>query len=213
MEMWMIGFLVGLVTALLVLTAVYVLSKNKEKLLQNKASYDERQRKARGDAYKAGFITALVCMAGLLIAEFFSIEKGGFDLVIPLSVAASVSLAVFGCVCVWKDAWLSLKDSPQKTILSTSFVVILNLAVSINGFLSINNLFGQNIRIIDAVNMQNFINGLPYESLPYEPRALQLYMPFINMLCAVTIFIVLINYLIKLAVDKSREKREVNEES
>lgn len=215
MEMWMIGFIVGLATALVALVVFYVLSKNKENFEnKSKVSYDERQKKARGEAYRVGFITVLICLLLLAIAEIVADEKKiEISMFLPITVAAFFSLTVFACVCVWKDAWLSLKDKPLKIIVSSSIIMIFNLTIGICNYNSLQNLLNQDIKIIDSLNMEKLLSGLPYESVPYEPSALQVYAPIINIICAAMLFAVLINYFLKLAVDKSREKREMNEES
>lgn len=210
MEMWTIGFLVGMLAAVLIAAVAFVVSKNKEKI---KDTYDERQLKARGEAYKLGFIVALFGLLLLLIMEFYSTdEKLNINLIFPIVIIAFVSLIVFACVCIWKDAWLNLYEKPKKTFISLSLVCVSNYLL---GFLNYyNDCFSYEYgSALDKDSLRNMINGLHFETNIPELSAVRIYIPWINILCATVILILIINYLIKLAVDKSREKRETNEES
>ncbi len=210
MEMWMIGFLCGILIVILGATVIYVTSKNKTKI---KDTYDERQQRARAEAGKFGFIVALLGFLLLFIIELIATEKKlNINLLFPISIIAFVSLGVFGCVCIWKDAWLMIYQNPKKTLISSLLICIANYLL---GFLNYYNycFSYEHGSVINKETLRNIICGIPFETNVPEVSAINIYMPFINIFCATVMLVLIINYLIKLAVDKSKEKREVNEES
>ncbi|MBQ2847435.1 MAG: hypothetical protein IJE74_04190 [Clostridia bacterium] len=211
MEMWTIGFFAGIIAAVVIGVLVYITTKNQYKI---KDIYDERQIKARGEAYKLSFIVAMLGFLLLLVFAFYADEKMlKLNFILPISIVAFVSLTVFGCACIWKDAWLKIYEKPKRTVASISVICALNYFIGISNYYNYCKMVAQDIKILDETAWFNMLNGQPYESTTYEIPAIQIYMPWINIICASVLLILIINYLIKLAVDKSREKREVNEES
>lgn len=210
MEMWMMGFLCGILIIILIATVIYVTSKNKNKL---KDTYDERQQRARAEAGKFGFIMAMFGFLLLFMIELFAAEKKlNINLMFPISIIAFLSLGVFGCVCIWKDAWIMLYQKPKKTLASSALICFANYLLAFTNYY--NYCFSYEYGSpLNKENFRNLICGLPLETNIPEVSATNIYMPFINFFCATVMLILIINYLIKLTIDKSREKREVNEES
>ena len=90
MEMWMIGFLLGVLLVILIAVIVFTVRKS-----QSKETYDERQRTARGEAGKIGFVAAMVGFLILFMIELFAAEKGlNINLLFPIAVIAFVSLGI-----------------------------------------------------------------------------------------------------------------------
>ena len=113
-----IGFVVGLI--LVAVVCVIVQSKNK------KCEYDERQIAMRGLAYKAGFITFILCEAVVFIIEVFKsealvlFEPGVLSFFIIL-----FSLLVFILVAIFKDAYFS----PNKPMSKRWYIVMILLGI------------------------------------------------------------------------------------
>lgn len=115
-----IGVLVIAVISLIVLGAVWLGKSVRDKSRQ----YDERQQRARGIAYRNGFITieTLVLLLCGMTAAGTRVE-----LTLPLLVFCLMAGAgVFGVSCILMDAYLGLQEKPKTT------VAVLALALAVN---------------------------------------------------------------------------------
>ena len=90
-------------------------------------TFDERQERARGQAYKYGFWTLMTC---LLLYGFSDMVLGRWcDVITGVMLCAAAALIVFGSVCIVKDAYLSLKEKPRTIMTLLIVVALLNLAI------------------------------------------------------------------------------------
>ena len=90
-------------------------------------TFDERQERARGQAYKYGFWTLMGC---LLLYGFSDMVLGRWcDVITGVMLCAAAALIVFGSVCIVKDAYLSLKEKPRTIMTLLTVVTLLNLAI------------------------------------------------------------------------------------
>ena len=90
-------------------------------------TFDERQKRARGQAYKYGFWTLMTC---LLLYGFSDMVLGRWcDVITGVMLCAAAALIVFGSVCIVKDAYLSLKEKPRTIMTLLTVVTLLNLAI------------------------------------------------------------------------------------
>ncbi len=98
---WYIGFAVGVLLAVVLIVLI-------KKLLGKKCTYDERQIAARGQAFKTGFCTFVICELIVFFIEFFRekplvlFQPGMLSIVICLT-----ALLVFLEVAIFKDAYFS----------------------------------------------------------------------------------------------------------
>ena len=100
-----IGFVVGILAGLVLLLIL-------KKFSGRKCNYDERQLVARGLAFKAGFVTFVICELAVFFVELF-LEKP-LDFLPPgiLSIVICMTaLLVFLEVAIFKDAYFS-QDRP-----------------------------------------------------------------------------------------------------
>ena len=90
-------------------------------------TFDERQERARGQAYKYGFWTLVVC----LFLYGFSDQIFGrwCDVLTGAMLCIGAALMVFASVCIVKDAYLSLKEKPRSVMTLLVVVSALNLAI------------------------------------------------------------------------------------
>ena len=92
-------------------------------------TFDERQERARGQAYKYGFWTLMTC---LLLYGFSDMVLGRWcDVIAGVMLCAGVALVRFASVCIVKDAYLSLKEKPRTIMILLTVVGSLNLAIGI----------------------------------------------------------------------------------
>ena len=92
-------------------------------------TFDERQERARGQAYKYGFWTMTAC----LFLYGFSDQIFGrwCDVLTGVMLCVAVALMVFASVCIVKDAYLSLKEKPRTIMILLTVGGSLNLAIGI----------------------------------------------------------------------------------
>ena len=92
-------------------------------------TFDERQERARGQAYKYGFWTMITC---LLLYGFSDMVLGRWcDVITGVMLCLAGALVVFASVCIVKDAYLSLKEKPRKIMTLLAVVSVLNLAIGV----------------------------------------------------------------------------------
>ena len=121
-----VGYLFGLVVGVLVGVGIIALLF---KLKVMDLTFDERQERARGQAYKYGFWTLLSC---LLLYGFADMALGRWcDVITGVMLCLAGALVVFASVCIVKDAYLSLKEKPRKIMTLLAVVSVLNLAIGV----------------------------------------------------------------------------------
>ena len=92
-------------------------------------TFDERQERARGQAYKYGFWTLLGCA---LLYGFSEMAFGRWcDAITGVMLCVAAALTVFASVCITKDAYLSLKEKPRAVMTLFTVVAALNLFIGV----------------------------------------------------------------------------------
>ena len=118
------GYIFGLLAGVLVGVGIVALLF---KLKVMDLTFDERQERARGQAYKYGFWTLLTC---LLLYGFSDMILGRWcDVITGVMLCVAVAMVVFASVCIVKDAYLSLKEKPRTVMTLLAVVSVLNLAI------------------------------------------------------------------------------------
>lgn len=172
----MLGFALGFILSLAILFLIAVLMKKKN----GTGKYDERQELARGKAYKYAFFVLMIysCLNGL-----FNLISGinWSDTISGNFIGICLSVTVFACVCLFKDAYFSVREKPGFYISLFSIIAIVNIAAGV-----INLLEKDNAVITDG--------QLNYHS--------------INLIVGIMFIIILVAAVIKLLNDKKLEKTE-----
>lgn len=143
-----VGYILGLLAGVLVGVGVVALLF---KLKVMDLTFDERQERARGQAYKYGFWTLLSC---LLLYGFSDMILGRWcDVIAGAMLCIAAALMVFGSACIVKDAYLSLKEKPRAVMSMLTVVAVLNLAIGAVNW--------KNGRVVeDGVLTSNAVNGI-----------------------------------------------------
>ena len=114
-------------------------------------TFDERQERARGQAYKYGFWTLMTC---LLLYGFSDMVLGRWcDVLTGVMLCVAAALIVFGSVCIVKDAYLSLKEKPRTIMTLLTVIALLNLSI---GAMNLKN--GRVVK--DGVLTYGAVNGI-----------------------------------------------------
>lgn len=129
MTEYMLGFLVGVLVVALIVVVVHRVCNRGWK--PRRCQYDERQQRARGLAYRNGFWTAV---AFLLLWELLQIAEIPLPpTMLVLALGLMIVLGVFAVSCILLDAYLGLRDNPQRTVLLLVLVMVINLfSASVN---------------------------------------------------------------------------------
>ena len=160
-----VGYLFGLVVGVLVGVGIIALLF---KLKVMDLTFDERQERARGQAYKYGFWTLLSCL--LLYGFSDQIFGRWCDVLVGAMLCIAAALLVFASVCIVKDAYLSLKEKPRAVMTLLTVVSILNLGIGIMNwkhgrvvedgvltFASVNGISGLMTLVILVVYLVNYL--------------------------------------------------------
>ena len=162
-----VGYILGILVGVLVGVGAVVL------LFELKAvdlTFDERQERARGQAYKYGFWTMITC---LLLYGFSDMVLGRWcDVIAGVMLCAGVALVMFASVCIVKDAYLSLKEKPRTVMTMLTVVGSLNLFIGVmnwkngqvveNGiltFAAVNGICGAMVLVILVIYVVNYLLG------------------------------------------------------
>ena len=143
-----LGYIVGIVVGILVGVGIVALLF---KLKVMDLTFDERQERARGQAYKYGFWTLLTC---LLLYGFSDMVLGRWcDVLVGAMLCIAAALMVFASVCIVKDAYLSLKEKPRAVLTTLTVVTALNLVVGVMNW--------KNGRVVeDGILTSGAVNGI-----------------------------------------------------
>ena len=114
-------------------------------------TFDERQERARGQAYKYGFWTLLTC---LLLYGFSDMVLGRWcDVITGAMLCIAAALMVFASGCIVKDAYLSLKEKPRRIMTLLAVITAMNLFIG-----GMNLKYGQVVK--DGVLTYAAVNGI-----------------------------------------------------
>lgn len=116
----MLGLLTGVAVGLLIVVLLF-----KKKVLD--MTFDERQERARGQAFARGFVTLVVCVAVYGISD--AILGHWINVLAGCMLCVCVAVTVFAIVCIRKDAYLSLKERPRQIMALFAVLAAVNLAI------------------------------------------------------------------------------------
>ena len=113
---WVLGLAVGLGLVALLF---------KKKVLD--MTFDERQERARGKAYRYGFqaMAVSIILYGILdetVGEWCDTLTGNF-------ICLCIGLTVFAVTCILNDAYMSLKENPRKVMTLCLLAGLMNLVL------------------------------------------------------------------------------------
>jgi len=153
------GFIVGLAVGGVILALLF-----KRKVLD--CTFDERQERARGQAFRYGFFTLMAAVVAYGAAEQF---LGRWcEPLAGTMLCVCAGAGVFAVICILKDAYLSLKEKPRQVM--TLLVVLTAVNLTFGGvawaggslvedgvltFRAVNLMVGVTTLVILAVYMVN----------------------------------------------------------
>ena len=127
---FLLGILAGVgVVAILCLVIWLVLRRKGRDASRRAAGYDERQERARGRAFQAGFFTMLIGCAAAAVLSALGVPL--LDSYLGYVLALYLGAAVFACVSIHLDAYYRLSDRPRQYMILFGVCGLLNLGVAL----------------------------------------------------------------------------------
>lgn len=120
------GLLLGVVTGVLVGCLFVALMKYKKVI---DCHFDERQERARGQAFKYAFFALTV--VSLCYGAVDTIIGIPCDTLPALFICFCIAMVVFAWVCIKKEAYLSLYEKPGKVMGLFAGIAAFNLAIGV----------------------------------------------------------------------------------
>ena len=137
-----LGICCGVIIGLVVVALLF-----KKKVLD--VTFDERQERIRGMAYKYAFFTLMIAV---WIYGALDLALGRWcDTLAGISLCVGASITVFAVICIVKDAYLGLKERPRAVM--TLFVLLTVFNLGIGGmYLASGELVEDGVLTFRAVN-------------------------------------------------------------
>ena len=123
---WAIGFIVGLLSVILVSLAIRKFLLNKG---GRKHEYDERQLAARGRAYAIAYFTLLAYLAVWLVLS--SLDLPFFPGTGAILLGLLLSITVFVAYSIFHDAYFRASERPTAWLWVIGAASLLNLVIGI----------------------------------------------------------------------------------
>lgn len=115
-----VGLAAGLTVGLLVVMLLF-----KKRILD--FTFDERQERARGVAFKYGFFAL---MFAIILYGMLDMVLGRWcDAMAGVALCLCVGITVFAITCILKDAYLSLKESPRYVMTLFAVLSVVNIVL------------------------------------------------------------------------------------
>lgn len=115
-----VGLAAGLTVGLLVVMLLF-----KKHILD--FTFDERQERARGVAFKYGFFAL---MFAIILYGMLDMVLGRWcDAMAGAALCLCVGITVFAITCILKDAYLSLKESPRYVMTLFAVLSVVNIVL------------------------------------------------------------------------------------
>lgn len=114
-----LGLAAGIAAGVLVVVLLF-----KKRILD--CTFDERQERARGVAFKYGFFAL---MFSIILYGMLDMALGRWcDAMAGASLCLCAGITVFAVTCIVKDAYLSLKENPRNIMTLFAVISVVNIA-------------------------------------------------------------------------------------
>lgn len=167
------GMAVGICVVLIVCYLTSLLARKSGNKFSGKIVYDERQMIARGVAYKWGLISMSISIMGVSwLAENENLSS--LHSMQGAYLQMIIGFTVFASICIWKEAYISITENYKSTIFSLAAISALNFVCYFG-----NSCGGK----VNSFN--DFMSNIKA----------------VNLISAIAIIVILIQVIIKMAVN------------
>ena len=120
-----------------------------------KMQYDERQKYMQSIAYKYGFFTLILATAVNGFIEYYTKSSWGTPLAESFTIIC-IGLIVFFTICVFKDAYFSYSETPEKNIVQSIFLFSLIGGINLyTGIMNQQEIISQHNPVITRAIMEH----------------------------------------------------------
>ena len=125
MDYKFIGVLCGLAIGLII---AWILMRMTKTNANKRCEFDERQKVARGDGYKYGFWTLVICniIYGILSIGF---PKFPMDTATIVFICIVIAIVVHISYCIWHDAYFALNENRSRLMVLFAVVGVINICL------------------------------------------------------------------------------------
>lgn len=117
-----LGMAVGALAGVVIVALLF-----KKKVLN--CTFDERQERVRGQAFKRAFFTLVIILFVYGCAE--TAFGRWCDTLTGMTLCVAVSLVVFAVNCIVKDAYMSLMEKPRQVMTLFALLTVFNLGLGV----------------------------------------------------------------------------------
>jgi len=121
-----LGFVCGI--AISVLCTLFLIKWAKKGSL-GKCRYDERQKLIRGEGYKYGFFTVLIC--DLLYSLFYEEIQTFLKTEHIMFLTILIGIAVYASYCIWNDGYYAMNENPRRIMVVFAVIGSMNILLFI----------------------------------------------------------------------------------
>lgn len=122
------GTITGVILGLIIAAILLRFAKKDKK---EKFTYDERQKAARGEAYKFAFFTLVIYNAAYGIIDM-ALELKWAETLTGLMIGVCIAILVHVVYSIWHECYFSLNEEPKKVLLLFGIISVVNVLIAIN---------------------------------------------------------------------------------
>ena len=117
------GTITGVILGLIIAAILLRFAKKDKK---EKFTYDERQKAARGEAYKFAFFTLVIYNAAYGIIDM-ALEIKWTETLTGLMIGVCIAILVHVVYSIWHECYFSLNEEPKKVLLLFGIISVVNV--------------------------------------------------------------------------------------
>lgn len=126
------GFMVaGVVTGLIIgLAVAAILMRFTKKDKKEKFTYDERQKAARGEAYKYAFYVLIIYNAVYALLDM-ALEKPWAESLTGQFIGICLAVLVHIIYSIWHECYFSMNEEPKRVLLFFGIIAAVNAVIAV----------------------------------------------------------------------------------
>ena len=123
----MAGMIVGIAVAIIIVKGLLRFTKKNKK---EKFTYDERQKAARGEAYKYAFFTLVIYNAAYGIFDMATGIKWTENLT-GMMLGVCLAVLVHVVYSIWHECYFSMNEEPKKVLIIFGVICLVNVLIAV----------------------------------------------------------------------------------
>jgi hypothetical protein len=120
------GMVTGIVVALVIAWVGLRFTKKDKK---EKFTYDERQKAARGEAYKYAFFTMIIYNAAYGLLDLAGIIWA--ETMTGLMIGVCIAILVHVSYSIWNECYFSMNEEPKRVLVFFGVISVINTVIAV----------------------------------------------------------------------------------